>query len=65
MDQKKEYTIGPVIWDNEEELFFCKMGIPTKTDLTLHYTVWGRTKLTCTLRAQTLAELLTPKTIQA
>ncbi len=61
----KKYTIGPVIFDEEEQLYFCKMGIPTKTDLTLHYTVWGKTELVCTMRAETLAELLTPKTVVA
>lgn len=53
------YTIGEVLFDAEENLHFCKMGIKTRKEIELHYTVWAKTALDCKERAESLAEILT------
>lgn len=45
-------------FDEDAKLFFVKMGIKTKKGMTLHYTVWGITEMSCKNKADALAEIL-------
>lgn len=53
------YTIGKPFFDEDEQLHYCKMGVNTRKEIELHYTVWGKTALECQQRAEKLAGLLT------
>ena len=61
-DSKYPYKISTAQYSEREELFFCKVGIPSKKEgIELHYYVWGKTSVLCQERALWLAKLLTPK----
>lgn len=39
----EKYLIGPTLYDTDEELYYCKVGLNDKKR-TLLYTVWGKSE---------------------
>jgi hypothetical protein len=44
--------------DEDENLYYVKMGIRSKKGMVIHYTVWGDTEESAIHKAEVLAEIL-------
>lgn len=56
---KKEYNKAFIIlYDEDEKLFYCKVGLTTEKNSPLHYTVWGKSESECNQRAKQLVTIL-------
>lgn len=62
IEDKYPHKISTAQYSEREELFFCKMGIPSKKEgIELHYYVWGNSSIDCQEKAIRLAKILTPQ----
>lgn len=50
----EKFHSGPILYDEDEGLYYCKAGIETKSGIELHYTCWGKTETECRKRVHGL-----------